>query len=448
MNNEISTKNPLGEKPVNSLLYQFAVPSIIAMLVSSLYNIVDQFFIGRSVGALGNAATNISFPLSISCVAIALLFGIGGASAFNIAMGMDEKENAVNYLANSAAMLFLGGVALTAVTLIFLEPLLKFFGSPDNVLEYAKVYTSIVALGFPFLIFTSGGGHLIRADGRPKISMVCNLAGALINTVLDALFVFVLNMGMAGAAYATIIGQIVSGLMAAWYLAHCRTIKIKKENLRVRWKYISRVMSLGTAPCANQLAMMVVQIVMNKSLKYYGSLSVYGESIPIACAGIITKVNQVFMAICIGISQGSQPIWGFNYGAKKYDRVRQAYCYSVTACTVIATIFFLCFQLFPHQIVGIFGTGSYLKIFMFMTFANGIQPMSSGFFTSIGKAKLGIVMSLTRQVIFLLPLIVIFPLFMGIDGVMYAGPIADAAAFVLAIVFARRELAKMRGVEA
>ena len=202
MNNEISTKNPLGEKPVNSLLYQFAVPSIIAMLVSSLYNIVDQFFIGRSVGALGNAATNISFPLSISCVAIALLFGIGGASAFNIAMGMGEKENAVNYLANSAAMLFLGGVALTAVTLIFLEPLLKFFGSPDNVLKYAKVYTRIVALGFPFLIFTSGGGHLIRADGRPKISMVCNLAGALINTVLDALFVFVLNMGMAGAAYA------------------------------------------------------------------------------------------------------------------------------------------------------------------------------------------------------------------------------------------------------
>ncbi|HBH92776.1 MAG TPA: MATE family efflux transporter, partial [Bacteroides sp.] len=320
MNNEISTKNPLGENPVNSLLYQFAVPSIIAMLVSSLYNIVDQFFIGRSVGALGNAATNISFPLSISCVAIALLFGIGGASAFNIAMGMGEKENAVNYLANSAAMLFLGGVALTAVTLIFLEPLLKFFGSPDNVLEYAKVYTRIVALGFPFLIFTSGGGHLIRADGRPKISMVCNLAGALINTVLDALFVFVLNMGMAGAAYATIIGQIVSGLMAAWYLAHCRTIKIKKENLRVRRKYISRVMSLGTAPCANQLAMMVVQIVMNKSLKYYGSLSVYGESIPIACAGIITKVNQVFMSFIIGISQGLQPITSFNYGAGRYGR--------------------------------------------------------------------------------------------------------------------------------
>ena len=239
-------------------------------------------------------------------------------------------------------------MALTAVTLIFLEPLLKFFGSPDNVLEYAKVYTRIVALGFPFLIFTSGGGHLIRADGRPKISMVCNLAGALINTVLDALFVFVLNMGMAGAAYATIIGQIVSGLMAAWYLAHCRTIKIKKENLRVRWKYISRVMSLGTAPCANQLAMMVVQIVMNKSLKYYGSLSVYGESIPIACAGIITKVNQVFMSFIIGISQGLQPITSFNYGAGRYGRVRSAYRSAVACGAVLAVIAFILFLSLIH----------------------------------------------------------------------------------------------------
>ena len=202
--------------------------------------------------------------------------------------------------------------------------------------------------------------------------------------------------------------------------------------------------------------MALVQIVLNNILRYYGAASIYGSDIPIACVGVISKVNQVFMAICIGISQGCQPIWGFNYGAEKYSRVRQTYRYSVTACTVIATGFFLCFHLFPHQIVGIFGTGSdlyfqfaerYLKIYMFMTFANGIQPMSSGFFTSIGKAKLGVVMSLTRQVIFLLPLIVLFPLFMGIDGVMYAGPIADAAAFALAIIFARRELMKMKRAE-
>ena len=219
---------------------------------------------------------------------------------------------------------------------------------------------------------------------------------------------------------------------------------------------LSAIFSLGMASCINQVAIAAVQIVMNNTLRHYGALSAYGSDIPIACAGIISKVNQVFMAICIGISQGSQPIWGFNYGAEKYSRVRQTYRYSVALCTVIATVFFICFQFFPHQIVSIFGNGSdlyfqfaekYLRIFMLMTFANGIQPMSAGFFTSMGKARLGVIMSLTRQVFFLLPLIVIFPFFFGIDGVMYAGPIADTSAFVLAVVFARRELGIMKAAE-
>ena len=219
---------------------------------------------------------------------------------------------------------------------------------------------------------------------------------------------------------------------------------------------LSAIFSLGMASCINQIAIAAVQIVMNNTLRHYGALSAYGSDIPIACAGIISKVNQVFMAICIGISQGSQPIWGFNYGAEKYSRVRQTYRYSVTLCTVIATVFFICFQFFPHQIVSIFGNGSdlyfqfaekYLRIFMLMTFANGIQPMSAGFFTSMGKARLGVIMSLTRQVFFLLPLIVIFPFLFGIDGVMYAGPIADTSAFVLAVVFARRELGIMKAAE-
>lgn len=310
-------QNPLGTEPVKKLLVQFAIPSIIAMLVSSLYNIVDQFFIGRSVGELGNAATNISFPLSISCVAIALLFGIGGASAFNISMGEGNAKKAVYYLGNAAVMLFGCGVVLCAVTLLFLEPLLRFFGSPDDVLAYAKTYTGIVAFGFPFLILTTGGGHLIRADGRPKISMLCNITGAVINVFLDALFVFGFHMEMAGAALATIIGQIISGMMAVWFLSHCQSVKITGEHLKPQKNVVVRAMSLGMAPCSNQLAMMFVQIVMNKSLKYYGSISDYGEAIPIACAGIITKVNQVFLSFIIGISQGLQPITSFNYGAKK-----------------------------------------------------------------------------------------------------------------------------------
>lgn len=447
--NEQNRKNPLGEEKTTKLLRQFAVPSIISMLVGSLYNIVDQFFIGRSVGELGNAATNIAFPLSIACVATALLFGIGGASAFNIAMGRGKKEKAVYYLGNSAVMQFGCGVVLGIVTLLFLEPMLKFFGSPDNVLGYAMEYTRITALGFPFLILATGGGHLIRADGRPQIAMVCNLTGAIINTILDALFVFVFQWGMVGAALATVIGQFCSGALTFWYLSHCKTVKIQKKHLVPSKDNLGRIIALGTAPCSNQLSMLVVQIVMNKSLKYYGSHSVYGEAIPIACAGIITKVNQVFMAFIIGISQGLQPIVSFNYGAGKYKRVKSAYLQAITVGAVMAVLAFLLFQFAPRQIISIFGEGSeeyyqfainYFHIFLFSTFINFMQPISSNFFTAIGKPGRGVFLSLTRQIIFLLPLLVIFPLFMGIDGIMYAGPIADFIAGVVAIGMVAAEL--------
>lgn len=442
-------RNPLGEERTGKLLSQFAVPSIIAMLVSSLYNIVDQFFIGRSVGELGNAATNISFPLSISCVAIALLFGIGGASAFNLAMGKGDREKAVYYLGNAAVMMVLCGLVLGIVTELFLEPMLCFFGSPENVLGYAKEYTAIIACGFPLLILSAGGGHLIRADGRPKITMVCNLVGAAINTVLDAVFVFGMGLGMKGAALATVIGQVIAGLLVIWYLSHCKTVTIKKEHLIIRREQVARIASLGAAPCSNQLAMMIVQIVMNKSLKYYGSLSVYGEAIPIACAGIITKVNQVFMSFIIGISQGLQPIVSFNYGAAKYQRVKEAYLKAVSSGFALALAAFLLFQLAPRQIISTFGNGTeeyyqfainYFHIFLFFTFVNFIQPISSNFFTAIGKPKVGMFLSLTRQIIFLLPLLIVLPLLMGIDGIMYAGPVADFLAAAVTGTFVWREL--------
>lgn len=446
---EKTITNPLGVEKTGVLLRQFAIPSIIAMLVSSLYNIVDQFFIGRSVGELGNAATNISFPLSISCVAIALLFGIGGASAFNLHMGKGEKDKAVYFMGNAVAMLFGCGLFLFMITQIFLEPMLRFFGSPDNVLDYAKIYTRIVSIGFPFLILTTGGGHLIRADGRPKISMLCNLTGALINTVLDAVFVFVCRWGMAGAAAATVIGQVVSACLAVWYLAHCKSVTLERQHLILQKDKVSMIAALGAAPCSNQIAMMVVQIVMNKSLKYYGSLSYYGESIPIACAGIITKVNQLFMSFIIGLSQGLQPIVSFNYGARQYERVKKGYFQAIGVAFGMALAAFCMFQFLPRQIISIFGNGSeeyyrfavnYFRIFLFFTFANGIQPISSNFFTAIGKPKRGVFLSLTRQILFLLPLLLIFPLFMGIDGIMYAGPVADFMAAVVTVVMISREL--------
>lgn len=446
---DVKKNNPLGVESTGVLLGQFAIPSIIAMLVSSLYNIVDQFFIGQSVGELGNAATNISFPLSISCVATALMFGIGGASAFNLHMGKGEKDKAVYYMGNAIVLLFGCGLVLCTVTQLFLEPMLRFFGSPENVLGYAMTYTRIVSLGFPFLILTTGGGHLIRADGRPRITMLCNLTGAVINTVLDAVFVFICQWGMAGAAAATVIGQVISASLAIWYLAHCRSVTLERRHLILQKDKVSMIAALGAAPCSNQLAMMVVQIIMNKSLKYYGSLSVYGEAIPIACAGIITKVNQVFMSFVIGISQGLQPIVSFNYGAKQYERVRRGYFQATGIAFVMALTAFCMFQFLPRQIISIFGNGSeeyfqfaisYFRVFLFFTFANGIQPITSNFFTAIGKPKRGIFLSLTRQILFLLPLLIIFPLFVGIDGIMYAGPVADFMAAVVTVAMIVREL--------
>ena len=449
----IQAKNPLGTAPVGGLIRKFAIPAIISMLVSAMYNIVDQIFIGQGVGMLGNAATNVAFPVTTIATAMALLLGIGGASNYNLEMGAGREKKASGIAGTALSSLAISGAVLCVIVLLFLKPLLTLFGATKDVMPYAVNYTGITALGLPFYILSVGGNHVVRADRSPTYSMACVTAGAVINTILDPLFIFGFGWGIKGAAWATVIGQVVSGILVVVYFWKFRKMYLEKSMLKPRLHYLKAITALGLASCINQIAMALVQIVLNNILRYYGAASIYGSDIPIACVGVISKVNQVFMAICIGISQGCQPIWGFNYGAEKYSRVRQTYRYSVTACTVIATGFFLCFQLFPHQIVGIFGTGSdlyfqfaerYLKIYMFMTFANGIQPMSSGFFTSIGKAKLGVVMSLTRQVIFLLPLIVIFPLFMGIDGVMYAGPIADAAAFALAIIFARRELMKMK----
>ena len=446
-------QNPLGTAPVGGLIGKFAIPAIISMLVSAMYNIVDQIFIGQGVGMLGNAATNVAFPVTTIATALALLLGIGGASNYNLEMGAGREKKASSIAGTALSTLVITGVILAVAVLLFLRPLLSLFGATTDVMPYAVDYLGITAVGLPFYALSIGGNHIVRADRSPTYSMTCVLTGAIVNTILDPLFIFGFGWGIKGAAWATVIGQVVSGILVVIYFGKFRKMHLEMSMLKPSSECLKAIISLGMASCINQIAMAIVQIVLNNILRYYGGLSVYGSDIPIACVGVISKVNQVFMAICIGISQGCQPIWGFNYGAKKYDRVRLAYRYSMIACTAIATVFFLCFQLFPHQIVSIFGTGSdlyfqfaerYLKIFMFMTFANGIQPMSSGFFTSIGKAKLGIVMSLTRQVLFLLPLIIVFSLIMGIDGVMYAGPIADAAAFVLAILFARRELGAMK----
>lgn len=443
------TENPLGSEPVGKLLRKFAVPSIVSMLVMSLYNIVDQIFIGQSVGELGNAATNVAFPLTTLCIATSLAFGIGGASGFNLNLGAGEKEKAPYFIGNSAALMAAVGIVLALIASIALKPLLVFFGSTETVLPYAMEYTRYLAIGFPFAIISSGGAHLIRADGSPKYSMACNLTGAIVNVILDYFFVMVFGWEMAGAAVATVIGQFLAAAMVVWYLFHYKTVKLCKKHLVPRWKIVIRTLHLGMAQCLNQLAIMFVQIVMNKSLTYYGAMSPYGADIPLACTGIVMKVNQVYFSICIGVSQGIQPIASFNRGAGKNDRVKKTYQLAVTCNTIISIIAFIIFQLFPRQIISIFGSGSdeyfrfsinFFKIFLFMTFLDGIQPITSTFCTAIGEPNKGTFLSLTRQVICFIPLMIIIPIifeklgYYGIDGMMYVAPISDFLAAVLSLV--------------
>lgn len=453
------TENPLGTQPVGKLLRKFAVPSIISMLVMSLYNIVDQIFIGQTVGELGNAATNVAFPLTTLCIATALAFGIGGASGFNLNLGAGEKEKAPYFIGNSAIMMAIIGVILAVISSVAMKPLLLFFGSTESILPYAMEYTKYIAIGFPFAIVSAGGSHLVRADGSPKFSMACNLVGAFVNIILDYLFVMVFRWEMMGAAIATIIGQFLACLMVIWYLLHFKTIKLKKQHFIPQIKVIARAAHLGMAQCLNQLAIMFVQVVMNKSLTYYGALSSYGADIPLACTGIVMKVNQVYFSVCIGVAQGIQPIASFNRGAGKFDRVKKTYKLAVICNTTVSVIAFIVFQLFPRQIISIFGSGSaeyfqfaenFFRIFLFMTFLNGIQPITSTFCTVIGEPNKGTFLSLTRQVICFIPLMVVFPLvfqklgFLGIDGILYVAPVSDFLAAVLSVIVIRGVFKKLK----
>lgn len=448
--------NPLATAPVGSLMAKFAIPSIIGMLVSALYNIVDQLFIGQAVGTLGNAATNIAFPFTTACMAVALLLGIGGASCYNLTLGMGDKKKAGYFAGNSLSLLVISGIVISAITLIFLKSLLNLFGADADIMPYAIDYVRVTALGFPFLILTTGGGHIIRADGSPQITMICNITGAVINTALDAIFVLGLHWGMKGAAAATFIGQIVSAAIVIWYVGRFKTVKLEAKHFTPALKITQRIASIGMASCINQLAIAVVQIVLNNSLRHYGSQSIYGASEPIACSGIVMKVNMIVFSIVIGLAQGTQPIESFNYGAKNYKRVKDAYWLAVKIGAAISIMAFIAFQLFPKQILSAFGSGSdtyfefgtkFFRIFLFFTWLNCLQPITATFFTSIGKPIKGVFLSLTRQILFFLPLLIVLPMIFGIDGIVYTGPVADVLSGTVAVIMAFYEFRAMNRLE-
>ena len=449
-------RNILGTEDIKKLLPRFAIPSVIAMLVGALYNIVDQIFIGQSVGMLGNAATNVAFPLVMIATALGLLFGVGGASNFNLYLGAGNKERAKKVVGNSLFLLVASGTIVFIVIHAFLSQLILLFGATDAVYPLALEYISITSFGIPFLIFSVGASNIIRADGSPKYSMYCLMSGAILNIILCALFIFGFHMGIAGPALATVISQIVSCAIAVFYFRRFKSVPLEKKDFILDRFVIKPIIYLGASSFLNQIAMVFVQIFLNNTVTYYGGLSVYGSDIPLAVAGVISKVSMVFISVIIGISQGGQPIAGFNYGAKNYGRVRELFKLVIGISMVISVVSFLCFQLFPLAIIKIFGDGSELyfdfairfcRIYLFMMIVIGIQPASSILFTAIGKSYKGVFLAMTRQVFLLIPLLVILPIYFGIDGVLYAGPIADGIAAAVAFIFIYRELKKLKTME-
>ena len=449
-------KNKLGTDNIKSLILAFAIPAIISNLVSSLYNIIDQIFIGQAVGMLGNAATNVAFPLTTIVVGISLLLGIGSGSKFNLEMGRKNHDLAKNYIGNGITYLFIAGVVLMILTLVYLEPLVTLFGATEKVLPYALTYTRITALGFPFAVMIIGGGQFIRADGSPRYAMFTTLTGAILNIFLNPIFIFTFNLGIAGAAIATIIGQGVSALLIVNYFRNFKTVALEKSDFIPKLGLLKVISALGAASAINQMAFALVQTVMNNTLTHYGALSQYGAEIPLAVVGIITKVSTLYFGLLIGIAQGTQPIFGFNYGAENYQRVKETLYLAVKIVISIGVVAFMFFQVFPRQIISIFGNGDelyfqfgvrYLRIFLFFTLFNGVQMLTSSFFTSIGKSSRGIFLSLTRQVLFLLPLVLVLPIYFGIDGVVYAGPIADFVAISLASFFLYKEVQNINRLE-
>ena len=452
MGEKIKELNPLGYKPVGKLLKSLAIPAIIANLVNALYNVVDQIFIGQGIGYLGNAATNIAFPITTMCLAIGLTLGIGGASNFNLELGKGYPEKSKHTAGTAASTLIIIGIILCITVRIFLEPLMIGFGATNKILEYSMEYTGITSYGIPFLLFSIGVNPLVRADGNAKYSMIAIVIGAILNTILDPLFMFVYNLGIAGAAWATVISQIISALLLLIYFPKFKSVKFSLNDFIPQLHYLKRIISLGFASFIYQFSNMIVLVTTNNLLKIYGKNSIYGSDVPIAVFGIVMKINVIFIAIVLGLVQGAQPIFGFNYGAKNYHRVRETMRLLLKVTFSIATILFIVFQVFPKQIISLFGEGDklyfefatkYMRIFLVFISLNSIQISIATFFPSIGKAIKGAIVSLTKQLIVLFPLLLTLPKFFGVEGVIYATPLTDLIAFTVAIIFLINEFKYM-----
>lgn len=447
----------LAKDKINKLILSFAIPCVISMLINSVYNIVDQIFIGKGVGTLGNAATNVIFPLVIIFNALAGLVGNGAAANLSLKLGENKKDDASKSIGQAVSLTMLIAVLVSVIAYIFLPQLVYLFGCTESVYEYAIDYGRIIVLGAPFMLIYSSLSSIIRADGSPKYSMVMLVIGAVINIILDPIFIFSLGMGVKGGALATVIGQIVSFVIAVLYLRKVKSVKLEKKDFKLD-KDVFRILSLGLSSFITQATILVLFIFMNNIMTKLGAKSKFGSDIPLSVYGVISKINSLYISTVLGISIGSQPILGFNYGAGNELRVKETIKKVLKINFIVGIFFNLIFLLFPRQIAGIFISTSDPSYNLFMEFAtimchsfllvialNALEMTTSIVIQSLGNVIKSTAVTFIRQIILLIPisLLLAFVFNKGIYGVLYAGCIADIICFIITIFILKSEYKKL-----
>lgn len=425
----------MQQQNVSKLLWKFSLPAIVGMLVNSIYNIVDRIFVGQGVGSIGIAATTVAFPLMLIFMGFSILVGIGATALISIRLGQRNMEEAEKVAGNGATMLVILPLILTAVYLLFTEPILIFFGASNEVLPYARDFTHIIVLGSVFGSISMGMNNFIRADGSPRVAMMTQILGAVINVILNYFFIFKLGLGIKGSALATVSSQFISALwVLSYFLTGRSNIELKLTNLKLQLPILLSILSIGFAPFAMQIASSVQQIILNKTLM------IYGGDLALSAVGIIMSIFTILFMPIVGLSQGAQPIIGFNYGAKEYTRVRETLKKAVIAGTSFALIGTFVVHLWPNQIIGLFSkddvaltamTSHAMLIYFTMLPVLGFQIICSNYFQAVGKPIQSTILALSRQVILFIPLLLILPHFWGIDGVWRAAPISDGIAVLL-----------------
>ena len=438
------TQSPFATEPIGRLIVKFAVPSVIALLVNSLYNIVDQIFIGWGVGYLGNGANNIVFPITIIALALSMMIGNGGAAYLSLKMGEGEVETAKKGVGNAVTLVTIVSILLAVIFLVWIDPILTLFGATDVLRPFALEYGFIIGAGLPFMMISAAINSMIRADGSPKYAMLSMVIGAIINVILDPVFIFVFQMGVKGAAIATIIGQVASFVVSVLYMPHFKSVQLNKSSFAPCAKVSVNIVIFGLSSFITQFAITIVMALTNNLLAKYGAQSVYGAEIPLTATGIVMKVNQIMIAILLGIATGTQPIIGYNYGAKSYHRVKKALEISLIASEIVSVAAFLIFQFAPMSVVSLFGSeeGLYnefavkaFRIFLMLCPLTGFQTIAAVYLQAVGKPVKSAILSLARQIIFFVPTALILPIFLGVEGVLWTGPVADGLAFLLSLAF-------------